>query len=216
MSKKNILILFIIASCMGCHSKTSSSIPDINDDPVVVPLSRVDLPEEIPSYGIVLGGGKNALFEVNVEAEDSSLIKIGQKATASVVPSNKPIPCVVSNVVREVSTETGQAIAWLKAEIPTSVERGEFIYASISVAVKHGVLAVPKSAVLTREGHTWVIRQEKNADQKIKYNPVQVEVGATSENLIEITSGLKEQDQVVSEGNIGFLYPDFKASQGDD
>jgi cobalt-zinc-cadmium efflux system membrane fusion protein len=75
---------------------------------------------------------------------------------------------------------------------------GQFVTAKLLADSAHGApesLAVPRGAVQTVEGKSLVFR--KKADG---YEAVSVEVGASSADLIEIRTGLAENDEVVVDG----------------
>jgi len=187
----------------GCSRSTAFSAPDLTDAPVLITVEKRDLPETVPVHGIALEGGRE--LEVNVEAEDAPRVFVGQKAVVSV--SSASITCVVVKVRTGASAETGQALAWLSPTGRQPLPSGEFVSARITTRVKRGTLAVPRKAVLVREGKTFVIRQEGANG----FKPVQVQTASWSGDSVEITGGLKPGDRVVAGGAIGFLYPDFKS-----
>lgn len=199
----------------ACSKQKNLEVKDLFDPPRVEQAQLVDLPEYCAAYGIVVNKEGAFQLEVNIEANDSAKIKPGQHATAYITPRTQGIQCVVSKVLRSVSTETGQSIAWLKPPTTIPMLAGEFVYANISTDIKRHVLAVPSPAVLIRNGRALVIRQETIGDGQSKFTPVEVQTGASSPTEIEIKSGLKPKDQIVVEGGIGFLFPDFKAGQSD-
>ncbi len=199
----------------ACSKQKNLEIKDLSDPPRIEQVQFVDLPEYCPAYGIAVHKDGGIQMEVNIEAHDSSKIKPGQDATAYMTSETQGIQCIVSKILRSVSAETGQSIAWLRPLAPIPIQPGEFVYAHITTGIKKHVLAIPNQAVLIRNGDTLVIRQETMGDGQSKYNPVVVQTGASSPAGTEIKSGLKPKDQIVVEGGIGFLFPDFKAGQSD-
>lgn len=65
----------------------------------------------------------------------------------------------------------------------------------IVVATKQGALAVPADAVIEKKGKKFVFVVE---DGKAKLTPV--EVGIINEETIEIASGIRAGDRVISKG----------------
>ena len=204
--------LFAFAAALAaCGKRAEFEAPALDDVPVLAAAALIDLPVRVPAYGLGLKDGR---FEVNVEAGDARRVRAGQAATA-LAPGLAPIACLVTRVLAVASAETGQAIAWLTPAEKGRAAPNEFVSASIVVAVKRRALAVPKSAVLVRDGRTLVVRADAGAGGKTAYAPVPVETGDESDAAVEIRSGLKAGDRVVTAGAIGALYPDFKAAAGD-
>lgn len=199
---KFILPILIFA---GCNSK-KFEVPELVDDPVISEVKSTDIPFNVPGYGVALGSD----VEVNIEAADSSAVQSGQHAV--ITADGKTFAGTVSRVSHSVSSETGQAIAWIHTG--GSLSGGSFISVSITARVLKSAIAVPRSALFVRDGLVWVIKADGEGD-KIKYKPLQVEVGTLSHELAQIKSGLSLKDRVVSEGGIGFLFPDFKAASED-
>ncbi len=208
---RKLRLLAAAAALAACGKRAEFSAPPLEDAPALAAAVTADLPVRVPAYGIALKDGR---LEVNIEACDARLVRPGQAATAF-APGQAPIPCAVSRVLPGASAETGQALAWLTPARGGRAAPNEFVSASIVVAVKRRALAVPKSAVLVRDGRTLVVRADAGEGGRTAYVPVPVETGDESDDAIEIRSGLKAGDRVVTAGAIGPLYPDFKAAAGD-
>lgn len=206
------LLLAAISALAACAKHEEFKAPDLVDAPVVAAAALADIPVRVPAYGIALKDGR---LEVNIEAGDTKRVRAGQEATAYAAPERTPIPCRVSRVLAVASAETGQAVAWLTPTRDRRAAPNEFVSASIVVAIKRRALSVPASAVLVRDGRTLVVRADAGADGKTVYLPVPVVTGDESDAAVEILSGLKAGDRVVTTGAIGPLYPDFKAVSGD-
>jgi multidrug efflux pump subunit AcrA (membrane-fusion protein) len=201
------LIVLLLAGC----SHKAAEIPDMTDAAVVEPVAVKNLAETVPAYGIVSAGA----LEVNIEAEDSSRVQPGQKALAWIGSGPNPIDCQVTSILRNVNTVTGQAIAWLKPVSSVPLPTQEFVSADITIGVHHQALSVPREAVLIKDGKTFLIQEQKGEDGKVKYLPVEVKLGMSSNKDTEILSGLKVGDSIVAKAGIGYLFPNFKQS-GDD
>ncbi|MDE2314564.1 MAG: hypothetical protein KGL04_10385 [Elusimicrobia bacterium] len=172
-----------------------------------------DLKEYVPGYGISTEETGRLEFALNIEAADTPQVSRGENATAYVAPSIAPIHCRVARVLRAVSAETGQSIAWLRPVGDADVPVGNFVDARIITRVRHHVLAVPPAAVLFKSGQAWVIRAEppQTPSGQTNYVPTAVILGEVTDEAVEIKSGLKPGDKIVVQGGIGYLYPDFKA-----
>jgi cobalt-zinc-cadmium efflux system membrane fusion protein len=201
--------LLLAAALAGCSRHAAYEAPALDDEPVLAAAALADLPVRVPAYGIVL---KNGQAEVNIEAADSKLVRPGQAAAVFPAPGRAGVQCAVVRVLAGASAETGQAIAWLAPRTPGALTPNDFVSASVTVAVKRRALAVPKSAVLVRDGKTLVVGAAPDEKGKTSYAAVEVTLGDESDAAVEIRSGLKPGDRVVVQGAIGLLYPEFKAA----
>jgi hypothetical protein len=75
-------------------------------------------------------------------------------------------------------------------------------------------LTVPSRAVYILDGKSVVVVRRKEGGKE-SFVPVPVEPGVDNGEVTQILSGLRSQDEVIVEGGLAFLYPDFK-SGGDD
>ncbi len=95
------------------------------------------------------------------------------------------------------TTRTGTAYVDLPA--PGPVQPGTYVQGRIAIG-QGSALVIPVAAVVRRDGHTYAFRvgREQRAQQ------VRIDTGSTQGALIEVRSGLKVGDAVVSAG-AGFL-----------
>ncbi len=211
VSKQSIVALLILVFTLAC-SRKNFDVPSVSDDPVVEAVRLGEIARVVPGYGISVLKDAVLQFEVNIEAEDSSFIRAGQSCVAYVPPSNDPIECFVSKVLGSVSEETGQGIAWLTPKHFAALARGQFIFATITTGIKHHALIVAKRALLNKDAKTWVIRREFQRDGSSRFVPVEIKTGIISERDAEIISGVSVKDEIVVQGGLGYLYPEFKAA----
>lgn len=209
---KNIFFIILPLS-FGCTHEEKFEVKDLVDEPVIYNVQTMNLSETAPAYGISMGVHDSQTFEVNVEAEDSKFIKVGQNASVFVLPQKKPIPCKVLQMKRGASQETGQAIARLKPLRTSDLGPGEFVFSSIIMGEKKNILAVPKEAIFIKDGKEWVIK--KDTSDKIQGKAVEVSTGARSDNFVEIKSGLNRGDQILTQSALGYLFPDFKTQNAE-
>ncbi len=204
-----IKALFLAAFLAACSRRGAYEAPQLGDEPALASAELMELPVRVPAYGVVL---KNGQVEVNVEAADAKLVRPGQYAAVFPAPGRPPVTSAVVRVLAGASAETGQAIAWLAPGTPGALTPNDFVSASVTVAVKRRALAVPKSAILVRDGKTLVVAAAPGDKGKTSYSAVEVKTGDESDAAVEIRSGLKAGDRVVVQGAIGLLYPEFKAA----
>ncbi len=206
-------LVFLLAACAAlcACSRKPFEAPDLSDPPVVVPARLGEIRLTAPGYGIALARGGGVKFEVNLEAEDAPNVRDGDACVAYAPPSTATVSCAVTSVLRGVSEETGQAIAWLSPRGGASLPAGEFVFTVITTRVKKRAVLVPQSAVLTKDGKSWVIVQRRG-EKGAAYEPAEVEVGDTGDGVVEVSQGLRPGTLVVAQGGVGYLYPEFKAA----
>lgn len=206
------LAAIAFASALCACSRKPLEVPEIEDAPSVAPARVGEVRLTAPGYGIALSREGGVQFEVNLEAEDAPLVREGDPCVAYSPPSTSTVSCVVSRVVRGVSEETGQALAWLAPKGAARWPAGEFVFAVITTRTKRNALVVPPSAVLTKDGKTWVVVKQPGKEGAAAYVPTEVVVGASADGVVEVSKGLAAGAEVVVQGGIGFLYPEFKAA----
>jgi hypothetical protein len=207
-----ILAVSLAGFVSGCHKASDFSVSSVTDSPVIHSIRLGDLAQFTEGYGISIGSGPSQEFEVNIEAKRSHEVKVGQMAEVRSIAASEAIRCQVTRVLRNVSQETNQALAWLKPLRETDIPAGEFIFTQIKSDLKKRVLVVPKTAVLVRDSGTWVIK----ADPSKKYVAVPIQLGIESGDHVEVTAGVKEADLIVQQGGIGFLSPSFSQKGSSD
>ncbi len=208
--KIKFLFVLSLLTMNGCKAeKVTSVIPDLKDEPEIVQVSRQDMIRLIPAYGIAVSDGE-LRFEVNIEQADTAQIKIGASAKVNAPSTGQAVNCEVTRLIKNVSAETGQALAWLKPKSASPILPGEFIIAELNTGIKHQVLAVPQQAIFIRDGKQFVLRQDEKA--KPPFQAIEVETGLAASGKTEITKGLKAEEAVIARGGLGFLYPDFKSA----
>jgi hypothetical protein len=168
---------------------------------------------QVTAYGLAVLERSQLAFEVSVAKGEAVDLREGQNA--NVEAGGTRLECRVERILREASDETGESLVWLKplAGAP-AVQVGDFALAKIATRQLGRACAVPAKAIFIRGGQSLVVLR-RGSGSDISYETLTVTTGATDGEWIQIPFGLKATDQVVSQGGLGFLYPDFK-SQGDD
>lgn len=200
-----------LAALLAACSRKAFEAPELSDAPVVRKAALGVVHLTAPGYGIALSREGGVQFEVNLEAEDAPHVRAGDPCTAYSPPSTAAVACVVASVRRGVSEETGQAIAWLSPRGAARWPSGEFVFALITTGAKKNAVVVPPSAVLTKDGKSWVVVREPGKEGAAQYSPVEVATGDSSDGVIEVAQGLAAGQEVVVQGGVGYLYPEFKA-----
>lgn len=141
-----------------------------------------------------------SLNQVWVEAQlySNEISGIAENKTFQVLSENKPEETYKGTLVySNPIVEEGKRVHLLKIRVNNS--SGKLIPGTLVSVIPEksiaNVLAVPKSAVLLEKMKTvWVLAHDNTFEQRM------VETGAENKFWIEITSGLKEGDIVVTEG----------------
>jgi len=202
----------------ACTKSKTFEVPELEDTALIEQVKKVQMSTLVPAYGIAMFEAK--VFEVNIESSDSQKVKLGQSALVYLGGDGKPTPAHVTKLLKNASHETGQSIAWLASDGHVSIPAGEFVFANIRVGQRSAVIVIPQKAIFIRDAKTWVLGSSTNESGKTepakpKITSLEVEVGEQSEDQVEIKSGLKPGDQILTEGALGYLYPDFKSQAAD-
>ncbi len=197
---------FLLITTFACSRRSSFKTGNLPDEIVTTTATFTEMRAKIPAYGIVINKNGQKELEVNIEAGDTKSLKVGQEAKAFIGSLKTPVPARVGRVLRAVSSETGQSLAWLIPLKKSPISSGQFVTAWIYTSRKRKVIAVPKPSILIRDGKKLIV--VKTGDD---YQVQEVKTGISSDKEIEISSGLKPGDQILTKGGLFFLYPDFKA-----
>lgn len=183
-------------------------VQKLEDEAEVVKVKMEPFTELIPAYGVILRSSPDLEVEVAVDANDAKSLRVGLKAIVKANHFQKGTPGQVVRIIRGANAETGQSVVWIRAKNPDGKDHsGEFAWTRIEITSGEPVLVVPMEAILIKEGKPFVIKDD--------HKPIEVKLGRNNDESAEILEGLKEEDQVLSGGAVGYLYPDFKASSGD-
>jgi HlyD family secretion protein len=137
-------------------------------------------------------------WRAEVSSVDMGSLKPG--VTASITPPNgTPIKGVVRMVAPTVDPQTRNGLVYVDLPMPGNARAGMFARGDFEVGSGSG-LTLPQSAVLLRDGFSYVLKV--GADSKI--TQVKVGVGRRVGDRIEITNGVDPAARVVAAGG-GFL-----------
>ncbi len=203
--KKTVFLLSIMAPA-ACSKHSFFKTGNLSDGLILKPAAFMEMRAKIPAYGIVINKDGRKELEVNIEAGDTKSLKVGQEAKAFIGALKTPVPARVARVLRAVSSETGQSLAWLIPLKKFQISPGQFVTAWIYTSRKKKVVAIPKSAILIRNGKKLIV--VKAGDD---YRVQEIKTGISSDKKIEILSGIQPGDQILTQGGLFFLYPNFKA-----
>lgn len=144
-----------------------------------------------------LAKGDRLRVRLGVEAEDLDQVREGQEVrVAPLYAGSKVIKGQVRQIYRQIDPKTrlAEVVVPLPAAptfLPGSMVRGEII-----LSQRPEVLAVPRAAVLSREGRPYVfVAQDGRAARRW------VEIGQDDGEQVEIRQGLEPGEPVVSLGN---------------
>jgi len=142
--------------------------------------------------------GNSTAIIVNVAEVDVSKIQVGQKATITLdAIANKTFTGKVMGInttgINSSNVTTYLAVIQLDDTTNSDILPNMNATASIISKIKDNVLLVPSSAVAT-VGTASTVKVLKNGE----VTPVTVEIGDSSDSQTEITSGLIEEDTVIT------------------
>lgn len=131
---------------------------------------------------------------VNIEQKDLASVRLGARAKVSVEAyGQQEFQGVVENI-NPVANQGARVFATkIKVANPEHLLKpGMFAKAQIKMGTAEDVVAVPQSALTSKQGMYFVFLPEGD---RVKRQ--QVEIGQVIDQLVEIKSGLQENDQVV-------------------
>ena len=112
---------------------------------------------------------------------------LGEKAISGKITSISPVADAASRTFKVRVTPEGE---------PAVVKAGMFVNVAVAVEQRRNVLLVPRSAIVQQGNDSFVfVVQDGQAFQR------KVAVGLSNDRVSEITSGLDEGQQVVTQGN---------------
>lgn len=133
---------------------------------------------------------------VSVSESDVALLSVGNQAELTTDSSTDTVYGTVTEIGLLSSSSGGVAAYPVTVDVtgsPEGLHDGESVDVSIIYERRTDVLTVPASAVTTEDGRT-VVTQEGADGETVT---TAVTVGETSGNLVEITEGLAEGDEVL-------------------
>jgi RND family efflux transporter MFP subunit len=137
--------------------------------------------------------------QVMVSESDVSYIKPASSVDVMVTEVNdKPFKGVVESI-STVADPTKRSYL-VKVSLPneeSKIKSGMFAEVKIATESKAGVLCVPVSAVMPKNGNTIVFTVDKSKRSR----SIKVETGIKNNRYIEITKGLQEDQEVIVKGN---------------
>ncbi len=121
--------------------------------------------------------------------------------------NNKRILLETTQQTPVIDPVTGLLTLFFTADNPDNhLHNGEWLEVT-HLQRKIPVLWVPKSSVVSRDGRSWCLLKQNNGD----IIPIAVIVGQEQNNQFPVLKGLKENQQVVTQGAYELLYRDIKS-----
>lgn len=133
-------------------------------------------------------------WRAEVPAADLARLKSGVPATVTAA-GGAPVKGTVRMVAPTVDPQTRNGIVYVDLPNPGTARAGMFARGEFDVGAANG-LTLPQSAVLLRDGFSYVLR----IDPDSKVIQTKVAVGRRSGDRIEITGGLDPAARVVASG----------------
>jgi len=151
----------------------------------------------VPSVGeelFRLIRGSRLEWRAEVSAEDLPKLKPGQRVDVTPVGS-ETITGTLRILSPVVDNQTRNGLAYIDLPSDNSLRAGTFAQGEFELGATE-VLTLPQSAVLLRDGFSYVLRV--NSDSRVMQT--KVSTGRRTAELVEIISGITPADQVVESG----------------
>jgi multidrug efflux pump subunit AcrA (membrane-fusion protein) len=165
---------------------------------------RALYPGEMAAAGtplLVVMDTSSVIAKAHIQQQDAALLKVGNEAELSASGVDDKIPAHITVVSPATDANSTTIEIWAKAaNTGNRLKPGTTAQLSVIAKKLDNVLVVPASAILNQpEGGVavMVVGTDKRAHLQA------VQVGIQSGDQVEITSGLKAGQQVVSSGNYG-------------
>ena len=143
----------------------------------------------------------HVIAKAHIPQAEAALLKVGDKASVSASGLEDPIPGKVSVVSPALDPNSTTVEVWVDARNPhQELKPGTSVSISMLAQTIPDALTVPAAAVLTEPDGTtsvMVIGDDSRARQR------DVKTGVRQENQIQIVSGLKAGERVVTSGAYG-------------
>jgi multidrug efflux pump subunit AcrA (membrane-fusion protein) len=163
-------------------------------------VRSVDTAEGLRTSGQVVSvGSAKPVVSVFASEYDADLLDISQRATIELDAINAVFEGAVISIGQVANSVSGikqYEVLVEVTEIPAGARFGMSATAEIEVERVDDVLAVPMNTLIGELPQVQLLRTEASGSQVIEW--VEVKLGLRGDSLVEITSGIKEGDLVIT------------------
>lgn len=163
-------------------------------------VRSVDTAEGLRTSGQVVSvGSAKPVVSVFASEYDADLLDLSQKATIELDAINAVFEGAVISIGQVANSVSGikqYEVLVEVTEIPAGARFGMSATAEIEVERVDDVLAVPMNTLVGELPQVQLLRTEASGSQVIEW--VEVKLGLRGDSLVEITSGIKEGDLVIT------------------
>jgi len=146
-----------------------------------------------------------------VVCADGSRVAVGQMATADI--EGRTYRLKVSKVYPQVRDGQFQIDLLFVGPEPASVQRGQTVQAKLTLGDPSKALLIPNGAFFNDTGGNWVFVVDRDGNSATKRA---VQLGRRNSDFIEVLSGLKPGDRVITSSYSGLVDKDhLNFSSGD-
>ena len=138
---------------------------------------------------------------INMAQDQAKSVTVGNEATLTPTDGGEPVSGKVTVVSPASDTNSTTVQVWVTADNPRERLRpGQSVHVSIVAATIDNATLIPAPAVLANpEGETIVLVVD---DKDVAHETV-VEIGAREPEMVQVLSGVKPGDRVVTVGGVG-------------
>jgi len=138
----------------------------------------------------------------DVAEQDIAAVRVGARATVKInAYPDKTFTAALTTIYPTLNAETRTVPVRLELANPGGLLKpGMFAQLELAVGAKGKVLTVPVSAVIDSGARQMLLVQVGDAKDG-RFEPREVKLGARSENYLEVLSGLREGEPVVTSAN---------------
>jgi multidrug efflux pump subunit AcrA (membrane-fusion protein) len=185
-------LLFTYNNQLGQETKVKAQAAGV--------IRTLDTAEGLRTSGQVVSvGSAKPVVSVFASEYDADLLDLSQKATIELDAINAVFEGAVISIGQVANSVSGikqYEVLVEVDEIPSGARFGMSATAVIEVERVDNVLAVPINALVGELPQLQLLRTEPSGSQAVEW--VEVKLGLRGDSLVEITSGLKEGDVVIT------------------
>ena len=185
------------ATAQLAYSEVRSPIDGVVTD-------RPNFAGEVPAPGspvITVMDISKVIARAHIPQPQAALLRVGNAARLEVPGLESPINGTLTLISPALDPGSTTVEVWVEATNPQQVLKpGTTVHLNIVVQTVHAALVIPHSAILTGDdGKSTVMVVGPNEKAQSR----EISLGIQQSDLVEITNGLREGEQVISSGSFG-------------
>lgn len=195
-----------LESAQGRHTSAQAQVAyaEIRSPMTGVVTDRPLYPGEMATTGapvLTVMDISKIVARINLAQEQATHLKVGNEATITAPGNEAPVQGKVIVVSPATDPNSTTLQVWVQADNPgETLHAGQSVKVAIVAAVIDDATLIPAAAVLANDEGGTIVRV---VDDKDVSHDRQVELGAQEKDVVQVTSGLRLGENVITEGGVG-------------